>query len=38
MKGLHIYLDNRKSPGCKKSEFKNGEYKGLVQIKDFMTE
>lgn len=38
IKGLHIYLDNRKSPGCKKSEFKNGEYKGLVQIKDFMTE
>lgn len=38
IKGLRTYLDNRKSPGCKNSEFKNGEYKGLVQIKDFMTE
>lgn len=38
IKGLRAYLDNRKSPGCKNSEFKNGEYKGLVQIKDFMTE
>lgn len=31
-------MDNRKSPGCKNREIQNGEYKGLVQIKDFMTE